>query len=184
LCYIFYSQYIQPLSAEVTNLQRKHRNLKTDVQRGQIVQFRLAEFKKQVKQQEGKLAFLRSVLPEEKETAEIVRRVELLAREARLDLKSFTPQKTIRRDFYEDWPIHISCEGTYNKLGSFFEKVSQFTRIINVDNIAIARVPETQTRERTIVATCTATTFMFVEPVPVAEKAPKKGPARRTARSR
>lgn len=165
LFYVFYSFYIQPLKTEVDGLGGQVNDLRNEVQKGQIVYSRLPEFKKQVRQQEVKLATLRSVLPERKQTAEIVSSLEQLARESRLRIKSFQPQGTVRKDFYEDWPILLSLEGNYDNLGAFFEKVSQFTRIINVENITIKKV-EDPTRGRTISATCTATTFVFIETVP------------------
>jgi len=162
LCYVFYSFYVQPLKAEVDTLGAQLNDLTTEVQKGQIVYSRLPEFKKQVREQEVKLATLRTILPERKQTAEIVSGLELLARESRLRIKSFQPQGTVRKDFYEDWPILLSLEGNYDNLGTFFEKVSQFARIINVENITIKKV-DTPTRSRTISATCTATTFVFID---------------------
>lgn len=177
LCYIFYSQYIQALRVEVQQLETKSRNLQADVQRGQIVYQRLPLFKRQVQEQEVKLTNLRKILPERKETGDIVRRVVQLAEESRLKIKSFEPKKTSRRDFFEEWPIMMSMEGNYDNLGVFFEKVSRFTRIINVDNIAIKGATSQTARNSTLSATCTATTFVFVEPT-VTVKAtvkPKKG---------
>ncbi len=176
LFYVFYSFYIQPLKTEVNALGSQLNDLTNEVQKGQIVYSRLPEFKKQVREQEIKLATLRSILPERKQTAEIVYGLEQLARESRLRIKSFQPQGTVRKDFYEDWPILLSLEGNYDNLGMFFEKVSQFTRIINVENITIKKVEE-PTRSRTISATCTATTFVFVD---VADEAAPAAP-RKTA---
>ncbi len=176
LFYVFYSFYIQPLKTEADTMGSQLNDLKNEVQKGQIVYSRLPEFKKQVSQQEVKLATLRSILPERKQTAEIVSGLEQLARESRLRIKSFQPQGTVRKDFYEDWPILLSLEGNYDNLGVFFEKVSQFTRIINVENITIKKVEE-PTRSRTISATCTATTFVFVDVAP--EPAPAS-PAKTT----
>lgn len=162
-CGVFYVYYVQPLRQEVASLQTKVENLEVQVQKGRLIEERLPEFKQQVRDQEERLNALRRVLPEEKETPEIVRRVEQLATESRLRIKSFTPKKTVRRDFYEDWPILISLEGNYDSLGVFFEKIGHFTRVINVDNIAIKGLDESQSKSRTLAATCTATTFVFVE---------------------
>ncbi len=176
LCYVFYSQYIQALRVEVQTLEKKSLELQADVQKGQIVYQRLPLFKKQVQEQEVRLTTLRKILPERKETGEIVRRVVQLAEQSRLKIKSFEPKKSNRKDFFEEWPIMLSMEGSYDNLGMFFEKVSRFTRIINVDNIAI-KAAEAQARNLTLSATCTATTFVFVEPAVAVKstKKPKKG---------
>ncbi len=176
LCYVFYSQYIQSLRSEVEALETKARNLQVEVQKGQIVFQRLPLFKKEVQQQEVRLTNLRKILPERKETGDIVRRVVQLAEQSRLRIKSFEPEKANRKDFFEEWPIMMSMEGSYDNLGTFFEKVSRFTRIINVDNITIkgAAAP---VRNNTLSATCTATTFVFVEPIVTVKTTikPKKG---------
>jgi Tfp pilus assembly protein PilO len=58
----------------------------------------------------------------------------------------------------------MSLEGNYNNLGLFFQKVATFQRIINVDDIEIRALPAGG--GNTISATCTATTFVFVEEQP------------------
>ena len=65
--------------------------------------------------------------------------------------------------FYSDWPILMQVEGSYNALGHFFEKVSAATRIINVPNISIKGIDGSTDFNRTLTATCTATTFVFRE---------------------
>lgn len=160
---VFYYYYFQPISTELAQLQAEIDALKIEVEKGQIVLTRLPEFKETIRRQEEKLLSLRQILPEEKETAEIIRKIQEFAVESNLRIKSFTPQKTVRNDFYEDWPILIVIEGNYDNLGVFFERVGQFTRIINVDNISIKRVEKNPGKNKTIGATCTATTFVFLE---------------------
>jgi len=164
LCVVFYVYMIAPLQSEVSQLQADISRLELEVSSGQALAGQLKELKRAVGEQEARLRELRAVLPEKKETAEIIRRVQELAVESRLKIKSFTPRATVQNDFYEDWPILISLEGNYNALGTFFEKISQFHRTINVENINLKAVEEEATRERTLTATCTATTFVYLEP--------------------
>jgi len=161
--YVYYLYVIQPVKAEVTTLETRVTALKSEIQKGQIVYQRLPQFKREVEEQQGILANLRGVLPEEKQTDAILSGIVQLARESRLQIKSFTPQSTIRKEFYEDWPILLAMEGNYDNLGQFFDRIGQFQRIINVDTIAIQKLDKPE-RNKTISATCTATTFVFVEP--------------------
>jgi type IV pilus assembly protein PilO len=164
LCGVFYMYMIGPLRGELKQIEEQIRILELEVETGQAVRDQLEELKRAVREQEARLSHLRRVLPEKKETAEIIRQVQQLAVDSRLHIKSFTPRATVNQEFYEDWPILISLEGNYNSLGSFFEKISRFTRIINVDNINIRSVGEGSTRDRTLTATCTATTFVYIDP--------------------
>ncbi len=163
-CYAFYSSYLGPVRADVEGLRQKARLLEVQVAAGRKVQAQLPEFKAEVESQRQKLMVLSQILPDQKETAEIVRQIQELATKSRLRIKSFTPQKTVRKDFYEDWPILMSIDGNYDNLGVFFERVGQFTRLVNVDNISIKAQDKKVSENQTIAATCTATTFVFVEP--------------------
>jgi type IV pilus assembly protein PilO len=159
---------ISPAVVEVEGLRAGNAGLTGEIETAQVTAARLPQFQEEVAQQEQELAAKREKLPDEKETAEIVRQIQQLAEDSNLELKSFTPQSTIRYDFYEDWPIRMAIEGSYRSLGLFFQKVAQFRRLINVSNIAITSLSTTD-EGRTISVTCTATTFVFLEEtVPVA----------------
>ena len=168
--YVMFTYFIAPKRLEAMQLRTQIDQLLQQVQRGQIVEARLPQFRQDVLRQREHLASLRRILPEEKETAEIVRRVQQLAVESNLRIRSFTPQPTVSRDFYEDWPILIAVEGNYNNLGAFFQKVSEFTRIINVENISI-KGPSPEAGRRTLSATCTAVTFVFKDDEEQGDKA-------------
>jgi type IV pilus assembly protein PilO len=158
----FWYQFIFPVSAQMEALDQRITTLTAEVETARAITARLPQFEAEVKELRAQLDTLQQVLPDEKETAEIVRRVEQLAVESDLSIRSFTPQATVSYEFYEDWPIRMSLEGSYNNLGLFFQRVANFQRIINVDNIEI-RALASQDPDRTISATCTATTFVFVE---------------------
>ncbi|MGI8784028.1 MAG: type 4a pilus biogenesis protein PilO [Acidobacteriota bacterium] len=160
--YLFYSYLLSPRREALKVLDAEVQALTAEVQSGQMVEARLAQFRQEIALQRERLENLRQILPEEKETAEIIRRVQQLAVDSNLRIKSFTPQATVERDFYEDWPILISLEGDYDNLGRFFEKIGRFTRIINVDNINMKALPQ-PIAKRTLAATCTATTFVYLE---------------------
>jgi len=159
---LFWYQLISPVSAQMDALDQRISELTAEVETAQAIAARRPQFEAEVKELTSQLDELKQVLPDEKETAEIVRRVEQLAVESDLSIRSFTPQATVAYEFYEDWPIRMSLEGSYNNLGLFFQRVANFQRIINVDNIEI-RALSSQDSDRTISATCTATTFVFME---------------------
>ncbi len=163
LCGVFYIYMIRPLQAELADLDLEIQNLEAEVAAGQGVRDQLQELKQAVQEQQARLSFLRQVLPEKKQTAEIIRQVQQMAVDSNLKINSFTPRATVNNDFYEDWPIMISLEGNYDSLGTFFERVGAFTRIINVDNINMKAIDDDASRDRTLSATCTATTFVYLE---------------------
>ncbi len=156
----FWWYVISPMGAEIESLESRIEVLAVEVERAEEVERRLPEFKEELDALLARMEELRGVLPDEKETAEIVRRIEQLAVDSNLDIQSFTPGATEPSGFYERWPINIALQGNYNNLGLFFQRVAQFTRIINVDNISIRGLGGTD-QQRSIAATCTATTFVL-----------------------
>jgi type IV pilus assembly protein PilO len=133
-----------------------------NIERGLATARRLPEFRREVEQLEAQLERLRSVLPEEQDVADLLRRVQAMATQSRLTIRGFTPRPVTRRQMHAEWPIGLQLEGTYHDLGMFLERVSKFPRIINVGNIKI-RAQDAQSGASTITAECTATTFVLIE---------------------
>jgi type IV pilus assembly protein PilO len=161
---IFYQYMISPLRADLGVLDAEIIRLRSEVEAGQVVRQQLAAIKQGVAKQIEELNQLKQILPERKETAAVIRQVHQMAVDSRLRIKSFTPQATINNGFYEDWPILIAMEGNFYTLGYFFEKIGKFQRLINVGNISVQALGEDATQATSIKATCTATTFVYVEP--------------------
>jgi Tfp pilus assembly protein PilO len=42
-------------------------------------------------------------------------------------LKKFTPGEFVPKEFYSEWPIDISLDGTYHNLGSLLRRMSRFS---------------------------------------------------------
>ena len=121
------------------------------------------EFEGQVAELEGRLESLQAVLPEEKDVADILRRLQALATQSNLSIQRFTPQPSVQQTMYVEVPFKLQAEGTYHSLGAFFERISKFPRIINISHISIKAKPQPQP-DATIVAECIATTFVLQDP--------------------
>jgi Tfp pilus assembly protein PilO len=56
----------------------------------------------------------------------------------------------------------MTLTGTFHQIATFFFYVGRLTRIVNVENISLARVSSKDGGpEGALTATCTATTFMY-----------------------
>ncbi len=160
--YGFYQYYVTDADAELA-LKRTHlAALKTDVNKGFATARRLNEFQGQVTDLERRLDSLKNVLPEQKDVADTLRRIQGLATQSNLQLLKFTPIGTKQQPLYLEVPYRIEAEGSYHNLGLFFDRVSKFPRIINVGDISISAKPR-QDPNSTIIADCTATTFVLQE---------------------
>jgi type IV pilus assembly protein PilO len=159
----FYLYYLQDLIQEHETIQAEIAKLEVSVQRATAIETQLQQFKQELVQLEKQLAELQSILPAEKETPSFLRSVQQMASSSNLKINKFQPQALVPRDFYSDWPIQIEVEGNYNGLGLFFEKVSRSPRIIDVGSISIKGNDKTSDPRWTLIASCTATTFVSRE---------------------
>jgi type IV pilus assembly protein PilO len=132
---------------------------------------KLGEFQAKVTQLEAELERLKQLLPPQKETPDLMRKVEYLARESNLIVRRFQPGQTVSKDFYQEWPINIDVEGNYHNLALFFDRVGRLPRLVNAGNIKV-RSQTKQTTTNTIASSCVATTYVYVEKPPEPPKPP------------
>jgi type IV pilus assembly protein PilO len=150
------------VEAEVQNLKQKKRELDKIVA--------------DIAAMTAKLKTLEVNIPQRKETADILRQIQALAYDARLDVLRFAPGTEISKEFYAEWPIPIQVSGNYHNLGVFFDKLSKFARVFTIENFTIKSLSR-QTDLNTISANWTAKTYFFAEPA-AAPATAKKQPVR------
>jgi type IV pilus assembly protein PilO len=140
-----------------------------DIQKGLDAERRLVEFREELKNLERQFNDLKVVLPDKRDVADMLRRIQTLATQSSLTIRGFKPQAVATRQQHAEWPISLSLEGTYHDLGAFFDKVSRMPRIINISGIQIKTHGANEPSPATVDAQCTVTTFVLMEtpPAPV-----------------
>ena len=152
--------------------------LNQEIQKGRAAERKLSQFREEVKRLELELGKLLLILPSQRNTEELIKRVEALARQGDFGLKKFTPGEFIHKDFYSEWPIDIQVDGTYHNLALFFDRMSRFSRIVNVEELKISGI-ENQPG-KSIAASFVAKTFIYQaeeeQAKPAAKAGAKSGP--------
>ena len=158
----FYWFYAVPAREEMSTREQKLSTLRVSIAKGSATANQLNQFRQQVAELEGRLESLKAVLPEQKDVADLLRRIETLARQSNLAIQGFKPAPSVTKQLHAEWPIALQLDGTYHNLAMFFDRVSKFSRIINVSNISI-RAKEKPLANSTILVECVATTFVLLE---------------------
>lgn len=159
---VFYQFYVVPTQAEMATRETTLNGLRADIAKGSSTAAQLNQFKQQVAELEGRLESLKAVLPEQKDVADLLRRIQTLATQSNLAIRGFKPEPSVTKQLHAEWPIKLQLDGTYHNLAMFFDRVSKFSRIINVSAISI-HGKEKPSPESTISVDCTATTFVLLE---------------------
>jgi type IV pilus assembly protein PilO len=177
----FYFLYWDDASVERDQKQERVQALTEQIRALEVTANRLQEFQREVQLLEAKLETLKRILPPVKEIPDLMRKMQSLASQSNLQIRTFTPKAMVNREFYQEQPIDVAVTGTYHNLAIFFDRISRLSRLVNVGTLKIAAFKEASP-SRTIDATCVATTFIYVE-TPPGGAAPAAGPPARGGRA-
>jgi type IV pilus assembly protein PilO len=173
---VFVWYYELPFHEDLDARQVQLTALRNDIAKGQATAKQLGQFRAEVDDLEARLGSLRAVLPEEKDAADLLRRMQTVATQSNLTIKSFKPAPPVTKQLHAEWPIELQLEGTYHNLAIFFDRVGKFTRIVNINGLDV-KGKDKPTPTSTITASCIATTFVLLDKPAAAKPGAKPGAA-------
>lgn len=165
--------YFKPQNDKLKTLRAERIKVEQEVQNLKQKEKELNQIIADIAEMTAKLKTLEVNIPQRKETADILRQIQQLAYDSRLDVLRFAPGNEINKDFYAEWPIPIQVSGNYHNLGTFFDRLSKFNRVFTIDNFTIKTLSR-QTDLSTVSANWTAKTYFFQETPVVAAPAKKQ----------
>lgn len=80
-----------------------------------------------------------------------------------LQFELFRPGQVVVRDYYAELPIAVRLSGRYHDMGSFASDIAHLSRIVTLNNLAIAPL-----RDGTLTLDATARTFRYLDAEEVA----------------
>ncbi len=167
---VFRFLYVGPQLEAQAEKQVDLEQKRSEVAQAEQDAIELAAFQTEVDDLNKRLEALSAVLPEQQEVAGLLRRLVTFAVQSNLTLSAFQPQDTVTQEMHSEWPIRLQLDGTYHNLGTFFDRVSKFSRIINISDVVIL-AKEPPELNLTISVECTATTFVLLD-APEPEETP------------
>lgn len=177
LVILVYQLPVKKLKEEISRLDKELQNLATEIQKGEEAKKKLGSLQEEVAKLDKKLQELFIMLPTKKETHVILKRIKSLAEEGDFSFKSFVPSQNFNdKEFYYEWPITVTLDGTYHNLAIFFDKLRTLPRIINVDDMDIKAI--TKKGEKSTISTkITLLSYIYKEKeeTPESTKKPPKG---------
>jgi type IV pilus assembly protein PilO len=146
----------------------------------------LAAFKREYHQLELSLTQAMAQLPDKKEIPSLLENISNLGRESGLDVSLFKPGAQKPKGFYAEVPVDIKLVGTFHNLLTFFYRVGNLHRIVNISDLSINR-SKAGASASSLDTACKATTYKFLEeserPKPAQDGQPAKGRNRKSRRS-
>ena len=136
--------------------------LKKKVQEGKIAESRLTQFREEAERLETELQRLIRILPTLKQTDELIKKLKSLTERGNFRLVTFQPLALVKKEFFSEWGINVSLQASYHELALFFDRLSRFSRIINVESLQ-ASAYNRRGSEYSITTSFTMKTFIYGE---------------------
>jgi type IV pilus assembly protein PilO len=155
-----YRLKLQGMKQEIAGQEVRLADLQDQIRRGEAARAQLPQFEARVQALRVELDKLLEILPERRMVYQILRQLRLLTEREDFTLARVTPSGEIEQEYFYEWPIRVYVQGTYHNLARLFDRLSRFSRIINVDELTISALAS-QTNNRTIDASFVAKTFIY-----------------------
>ncbi len=158
-------QVLTPMRDQLAAGEQQLAELQNKIQEGRAAKQQVQRFREEVRQLELELDKLLRILPARRNTPDLLRRIRSLTEQGDFAMRRFTPGQLSDREFFSEWPIAVSVDGGYHNLALFFDRISRFSRIINIEDLTISALP-TANGTHTLSANFKAKTFVYKEAPP------------------
>ena len=156
---------IEDIENQIHDAEGRIAELDKKIEQGRAAERKLPQFREEVKRLQLELDKLRRILPSTRNTEELIKKIKSLVDQGDFNLKRIAFPRlggASGSDPYAEWPISVSVDGAYHNLAQLFNKLSNYSRIVNVEVVNINALPVQI--EKTISIDFIAKTFVYVEP--------------------
>jgi type IV pilus assembly protein PilO len=166
--------FFQPRKARVTVLDSEYDKISAELEKARKTVNSLAKLEEEYERLHEKWVAAQSLLPLDKEVAQLLRKVTRAGSQAGVQFELFEPQLPISKEFITENPVKVKVRGEYHEVGVFLSKVANLDRIINVTDLNVKPYNEKDSTGFTIEAVMTMTAFTMNKSGEVTDESVKK----------
>jgi len=156
---------IDPIDGQIRDAEGQIAELDKKIEQGRAAERKLPQFREEVKRLELELEKLRRILPSTRNTEEVIKKIKSLVDQGDFNLRRISFPRlggAQGGEPYAEWPISVSVDGRYHNLAQLFNRLSNYSRIVNVEQVNIGALPSQF--DKTIAVDFVAKTFVYIEP--------------------
>jgi Tfp pilus assembly protein PilO len=161
---LFYFLYYKGKNEELQTVREERIKTEAEIVGLRAKKTQMDQIEKEIDEMKMTLSQLETIIPLREEISDILRKIQQLAWDSRLNIEKFIPKADVDKEFYYEKPISIEITGNYHNLALFFDRLSNFSRLYNIEDFTIKSLRD-QTDASTISAQSIATTYIFKEEV-------------------
>jgi len=171
---LFYFIHYKPKNDELKSIREERIQIENEVKMLKQKKEEMDQIEEELKLLNAQLEKLEEIIPHREEIDVILRRIQQLAFDSRIDIIKFTPRAPIDKEFFSEKPISMELTGNYHNIAIFFSKISNFSRLFTMENFSI-RALRNQTNALTVRTNSTAKTYIFHEEEATQEESTEEG---------
>ena len=126
------------LQSKISNLDKDIQVEKTKEKESETALKEIAATQAAVGALADQFRIVSAQLPTDNQMAEIIRTVDKVAQVSGLSVKTKEPKPSIRHSVVEILPLHVTAEGTFSEITTFFYYLSTIERIVRVRSFVMS----------------------------------------------
>lgn len=153
----------QPRSEAIASLETEYESISADLMKAKQTASRLPQVKQEYEQLVSRWDEAKTLLPTEKEMAELLTQVTVAGQRSGVDFVLFEPKPPVPKDIYLENEISVTVQGGYHEIGMFLGRLANLPRIVNVKQIDMKNVPNPDKEKADLVeATMSLAAYMLL----------------------
>ena len=159
---LFYFVYYKPKNEELISIRDERIQVEAEVAHLRQKKEELDKIEAELELMKVTLKKLEAIIPQKEEISNILKNMQQLAYDTRLNITKFIQKPEIIKEFYAEQPIEVAITGDYHNLAIFFDRLNTFQRLFNIENFSIKAIRD-QTDANTISAEWNVKTYIYRE---------------------
>ncbi len=186
--YLDYMYFLQGIIDSQISLREKLSDMEPQIVAREKVASQIGKYRRDVENLNATFSRALLKLPNQREIASLLNSIVLSGRQTGVNFLLFEPVAAPRpvpdakaaapvkadkkgektspeepRKFYDEILVSVKLSGTFHNIISFFGKVAELSRIVNIENVAIADAKPINGGKMIVVASFTMKTYKFVD---------------------
>jgi len=167
---LFYFVYYKPKNEELISIRDERIQVEAEVAHLRQKKEELDKIEAELELMKVTLKKLEAIIPQKEEISNILKNMQQLAYDTRLNITKFIQKPEIIKEFYAEQPIEVAITGDYHNLAIFFGRLNTFQRLFNIEDFSIKAIRD-QTDANTISAEWNVKTYIYREETTTEEAA-------------
>ncbi len=155
---------VQPMQATITQKSAELESKRKKNQELQAFNEKVTQLDRDIAALKQQMELQKRIVPDEKEADKLIVLLQETATNTGVGLRSLKAGNPSQKEYYTEMPFAVELDGPYYGMLQFFEKLSQETRILNVEGLKMSSLSKNNkgfnyAPNESVVVTCTVKTF-------------------------